>query len=502
MDVKKGKLNIAVSVSFKTITVIVSIVVKGMLIKTCGNEVNGLNALYLSIVGFLSVAELGVWSAITFCMYKPIVEGDTDKISALFYLFRRLYLIIGGVIFTAGLAVTPFLNYLAKDYKNINQNLYVTFVLVLISVVITYAYGAESALIGAYKNNYIVTAISQGGIILQYALQIVVLLLTRSFVCYLVCRIVTSVVQWIATEAITLKKHEPIIKNKNRTIDANTKLTLKRSIKAMFMHKIGYVLVNTVDSIVISTFVGIVALGEYSNYVAILNSMTSVIILIFSSLTSIFGHLCVEENIDVSKKYCDSFHLFNCIMGVIFFLGYYAVIESLISMLFSPNLIVEKNICIVITVNGFIQFMRQSTLAFRDATGTFYNDRWKPLVEGGFNLILSVILVKIIGVVGVIAATIITNLFICHIIEPYVLYKNAFKVSPKSYYIRNYIMIFLFFIAIIILDKCMISVDNQLLELIFNGCISVGISVGVCCVVVAIFLKIAKHLIGVWRDKS
>jgi len=216
MDVKKGKLNIAVSVSFKIITMIISIVVKSMLIKTCGNEVNGLNALYLSIVGFLSVAELGVWGAITFCMYKPIVEGDTDKVSALFYLFRRLYLIIGGVIFTAGLVVTPFLNYLAKDYKNVNQNLYLTFVLVLISVVITYAYGAESALIGAYKNNYIVTAITQGGIIFQYALQIAVLLLTRSFVYYLVCRIVSSVVQWIVTEAITFKKHGPIIKNKNR----------------------------------------------------------------------------------------------------------------------------------------------------------------------------------------------------------------------------------------------------------------------------------------------
>ena len=37
-----------------------------------------LNALYLSIIGFLSVAELGVGSAITFCMYKPIVEGDND----------------------------------------------------------------------------------------------------------------------------------------------------------------------------------------------------------------------------------------------------------------------------------------------------------------------------------------------------------------------------------------------------------------------------------------
>ena len=33
--------------------------------------------------------------------------------------------------------------------------------------------------------------------------------------------------------------------------------------------------------------------------------------------------------------------------------------------------------------------MRQSTLLFRDATGTFYNDRFKPLIEGITNAVLS-----------------------------------------------------------------------------------------------------------------
>ena len=70
-------------------------------------------------------------------------------------------------------------------------------------------------------------------------------------------------------------------------------------------------------------------------------------------------------------------------------------------------------------VDCFIQFMRQATLLFRDATGTFYNDRWKPLVEGLLNIGLSILFVLIFpqdyNVVGVIVATIITNLFICHI---------------------------------------------------------------------------------------
>ena len=186
-----------------------------------------------------------------------------------------------------------------------------------------------------------------------------------------------------------------------------------------------------------------------------------------------------------------------------FFLGYYSIIDNLVAILFSKDLIVVKTIPLVITLNGFVQFMRQSTLAFRDATGTFYNDRWKPLIEGVVNLVLSVILVNFIGVVGVIVATIITNLTICHVIEPYVLYKNAFSASPKKYYFQNYFMIALFAVALIVLDRLMISTSNQWTELLINGSISVAVSVVVCLLMTLANIKSCRHLLlGLKGKKS
>ena len=116
--------------------------------------------------------------AISFCMYKPIVEKNHAQVSALYHLFRKLYLIIGGVVLVAGLAITPFIKVFAKDYASINVNLYFTFILMLISIVITYLFGAKTALINAYKNNYITSSITYGGIVFQYILQIIVLVFT------------------------------------------------------------------------------------------------------------------------------------------------------------------------------------------------------------------------------------------------------------------------------------------------------------------------------------
>lgn len=498
MDIRKGKLNVFVAIGFKLITMVMAIVVKVVLVGICGNDVNGLNALYLSIIGMLSVAELGVGSAITFCMYRPIVEGNNEVVSALYHLFKKLYRLIGLVIFSAGVAITPFLHYFAKDYAALDVNMYLTFLLLLTSVTATYMYSAKTSLINAYKNNYITTAITQGGLVLQYILQIVALYVTKSFTCYLICRLITVMIQMVVTEIVVKKKYAAVVETKAR-IDAVTAQAVTNNIKAMFVHKIGYVLVNTVDSVIISAFVGVVSLGEYSNYNMVLTSMTGIINLVFASLTSVIGHLCVEADEKTVRKYYESFHILNFFIGTVFFLGYFSVIDDLVAILFSADLVVTRDISLVITLNGFVQFMRRSNLTFRDAMGLFYNDRWKPLAEGILNIFLSILLVKCVGVTGVIIATIITNLLICHIVEPYVIYKNVFMSSPKGFYWKNYGLIICFFIALIGLSGCIRSDSFSFMELVFNGGLSVVVSAVLCAIVVVFDKSHAKQLWGLLK---
>ncbi|MGN0822154.1 MAG: hypothetical protein ACI4NG_00115, partial [Candidatus Gallimonas sp.] len=222
MDKKKGLINVIVSILFKVLILVSQIFVRRYLISYIGNEVNGLNSLYVSIIGFLSVAELGVGAAITFCMYKPIVEGENQKVSALYRLFTRLYLAIGAIIFVSGCILTPFLKYFAKDYSDLSVNLYLTFGLMLVSVVITYVYSSKTSLINAYKNNYITTTISSVGLLIQYALQIVVILLTRSFIGYLLCAVGAALLQWIVTEIVARHKYRAIISDR-QSVDSETK---------------------------------------------------------------------------------------------------------------------------------------------------------------------------------------------------------------------------------------------------------------------------------------
>ena len=349
----------------------------------------------------------------------------------------------------------------------------------LASIVINYLYSAKSSLINAYKNNYITTTFHSIALIVEGILQLVLLYLYKSFELYLICKIISTCIEWLLTN-IYFKKHHKQALDMTAKLDQGTKTEVMQKTKAMFMHKIGILLVNTSDSIIISAFISVVILGKYSNYTTIVTAMNGILALVFTPLTSIIGHLCVGDNNNLKLKYFNFFYGLNFILGIVFYLGYYAVIEDVVTICFGEGLELRKDISIVITINYFIQFMRQSVLTFRDATGTFYNDRYKPIFEGILNIILSISLVYVCGVTGVIIATIITNLLICHTVEPYVLFKDGFEMTPKKYYFENYIFIAIFGISLTIIHFIHIDISNVWLSFIINGFIAVGISIIPC----------------------
>ncbi|MGI6072194.1 MAG: lipopolysaccharide biosynthesis protein [Lachnospiraceae bacterium] len=482
MDKKRGMLNIGVSVGVKVLLLIGSVLVRRFLIRYLGSEINGLNSLYINIIGFIAVAELGVGSAIVFCMYKPIVDGDETKVTALYRLIEKLYRIIGAFILAAGLCVTPFLPRLAKDCSVPRPQMYTTFIIMLVSVVLTYMYSAKVSLLEAYKNNYIATGIMGTSMFFQYGLQIVAVLVFRTFHAYLLCRVIAMLIQWLLLEIYCRRKYSHIIKP-HAKVDKETAGYVSANIKAMFMHKIGNVMVNTAGSIIISAFIGVVELGKHSNYTIIMTSMIGILNLFFTPLTSIIGHLYAKEDAVGIRKYFNFFHGFNFVLATVFFLGYYAIIDNLITVVFAPGLELLRIISFVITYSYFIQFMRNATVLFRDATGTFYKDRWKAPIEGAVNIILSIVFVLIFPEgykeLGVIAAAIITNLLICHIVEPLVLYKYALKASPAGYYVRNYVLIAVFGGLLFLMDKIMVNMGNRYLEILVNGCIAVGVGLAV-----------------------
>lgn len=480
MDKKRSVLNVSTSVISRVILLAAALLVRRLLIRNIGNDVNGLNSLYSGIIGMLTVAELGVGSAIVYSMYRPIIDGNEGKVAALYRLYQKLYRIIGAVIFGAGLLVAPFLPALISDYKDISVNVYLPYILTLVSVVLSYLYSAKTSLIEAHKDNYITTAIMALGRLTRFALQIAAILIWKSYVAYVICQIIETLLIGGLTELVVRKRHGRLLAMRE-SVDPETKSEIKRNVKAMFMHKIGTILVNSIDSMIISGFIGVVVLGKYSNYAVLAGVLSGTISLFFSPLTSIVGHLCATGDPEKTERSFHHFFCLNYILGVVAYLGYFAVADHLVALVFGREQIVSRSIVFIISLNQFTQSMRVSSLLFRDASGTFYYDRWKPVAEGLINLALSLLFVMIfppeLRTVGVIVATIITTLLICNIVEPYVVFHHVFQKSPRRFYIKSYSYIFLFSVCLYLMTWIRQPGEYSVVGLLTSGLLSVCISI-------------------------
>ena len=79
MAQKRSLLNVITALFFKLVLFVGSFLVRRYLIRFIGNDINGINSLYISIIGVLSVAELGIGDAIIFCMYSQSWLGIPPK---------------------------------------------------------------------------------------------------------------------------------------------------------------------------------------------------------------------------------------------------------------------------------------------------------------------------------------------------------------------------------------------------------------------------------------
>ena len=424
------------------LNIILSFLCRSVFIAVLSQEYLGVNGLFANILTVLSLAELGVGTAMTFHIYKPIAEGDEDAQCRLMNLYRKLYRWIAAFIAAAGLALVPFLDVLIKDRPDIPHLTFI-YLLYLFNTVSSYFFSYKRAIIDAHQKQYIGTIVNTIFTTIQFLVQMLVLVLFKSFIVYLlvqiVCNVLTNIV--VAWEADRLY---PYLKKDTKSMPAKDVLaSIKKNVGAMFIHRLGSVVVNDTDNLLMSAFVGIVSVGIYSNYQSIEYAINVALNGVFGAFTASIGNLGALGD---EKK---TFRVYKTLN----FLGFWLYGFSAVSFMVLYNSFIcwwvdltGRNgsdylfnmwIVLTIVVNFYLSGMRTVTLTFRDAMGLYWYDRYKPIFEIIINLTTSIVLAKTIGIAGIFLGTTISTLSTSFWVEPYVTYKHGFH-QPVSGFFGKY----------------------------------------------------------------
>lgn len=420
------------------------------------SEYLGIDGLFSNILSMLSLAELGIGTAIIYSLYKPLAANDAHNVNAIMHLYKKIYRIIGIFISAAGIALTPFLYFFMKDIPDI-PHIRLIYVLFVLNSSVSYFFSYKSSLIIADQRSFIYSKNHYFFSIFLNIVQIVVLYITKNYILFVLCQFFFTVLEnyFIARKADQLY---PFLRDKAvpDKVAPETVLEIKRNTFAMLLHKIGGVVILSTDNLLISKLIGIVSVGRYANYSFITNSLNSIINQLFSAITASVGHLGATG--DDQKK----IKVFNLTFFINFWI--YGMISVCLVNTFNPfiaaffrkDLIFSMGVVFTIVIRFYLTGMRQSVTTFKNALGLYWYDRYKPVFEIMINLVASIILAKYLGIAGIFIGTIVSTLTTVFWIEPFVLYKNGFHASCLPYF-NKYIMYTAVTVAAVLLSRFLCS---------------------------------------------
>lgn len=447
---KNAKRNIIFGGILKGYQMIIPFLMRTAMIHFIGVEYLGLNSLFTSILQVLNLAELGVGSAMVYSMYKPIVEDDKVTICALLRLYKVYYRVIGLVVALLGMALLPFLPKLIKSDIPSDINIYTLYLLNLAATVLSYwLFAYKNSLLNAHQRNDLTSKVNLFTSTIKYVLQFGVLYFLRDYYLYVIVILITQVITNIFTAVIATKMY-PDYKPSGK-LDVTVIKDINQRIKDLFTAKFGSVVVGSVDTIVISTFLGLTALAIYQNYYFIMNSVRGFISVFFSAVLAGIGNSLItdskEKNYNDLKKFTFIICWIFCVCCC-FFIGLY---QPFMILWVGEDFLLPFDCVILFCIYFYVCELAMIWATVKDAAGIWHEDRYRPLLSAVANLLLNLLLVNYIGLQGILLSTILSYVFVA---MPWLL-RNLFKLVYKRSLVEYICKVVLY--CVITIVSCIIT---------------------------------------------
>lgn len=474
--IEKTKKNFIYAVILQISKLLLVFINRIIFVKILGSVYLGINGLFSNILSMLSIADLGITTAMMYSLYKPLAEHDEDKVSMYIHYFKKVYNIIALIVLVLGIILIPFLRYIVNLPENVDH-IYLYYMLLVVNTALTYLYIYKTTLLSADQKMYIISKYDTIFQFVMFVMQIIVLVVTKSFMLYLLSNLICTLLGNVFKARETDKLY-PYLKNNTNLISKKEKNEIYKNVKSLFIYKIGGVIQSNTDNILISIFAGTILVGYYSNYSTIILTVTSFISLIFNAIKASLGNYI---NTNDKKEQLKLFYIFeNFNFWVVGFCSicFIELIPLFVRICFGEEYIMSDMVLLAAVAIFYTQNIRQTIWMYRETTGLFNKTKYISLITSSLNLLFSIILGYYYKTEGVLIATVISNMIYAWWKEPILLFKEYFNSSPKKYFL-NYIVRLVFLIGILVLLEVInkiIYVDNIYLCFITRVIVDISIS--------------------------
>ncbi len=432
--IKNSTRNSVVGLSTHLLRAVFAFITRTVFIKVLGVDYLGIDGLFANILNMLALSDLGIYTVMTYSLYKPLAQGNQAQVSALIKYFQKLYNVIALAVLLFGLILIPFLPKLIHGISLSDSQITHYYIILLLNSVISYFVISRSTLFRADQKVYIVHITSAVFTFLMRITQIVLLLVFRNFMLYLICQVAYTAFSNIALFFLAARKYPYLNHQIDKNIIKDVKKDIINNLKASFCYKMGAYIMNSTDNILISVLISTAMVGYFSNYASIYGIVNIFIIIVIDGMLASIGNFVATET--PKRKY----QLFKFLLFIMYAVAalcsacYLAGMNDFIRIWIGDEFIIGGGFVLILAFNRFIFCAVHPLWMMRESSGLFISTKYVMMSAAILNIVLSILLGKIFGINGIIMATSISYILTIYWYEPWLLSKKIFNTPVSEYW--------------------------------------------------------------------
>ena len=427
---EKSIRNFIFAIAAQAVTVVLSFITRTCLIYCLGIEAVSINGLFTEVITALSLAELGVGSAIVYNLYKPLSEGDHQKVSQLMNLFRKAYRIIALATLVIGVSLTPWIHLFIRDLSYGINYIRVIYLMFVFQSAVSYLFSYKIALLEADQNAYIFTRISTIFRIAGTILILIILVATRKYIVFLGSQIMLVIATNAYASHVVNQKY-PYLDKKER-LPKEERLQIFDNIRNIFVKQFAGRVVDSTDNILISTLVSTLLVGYYSNYLVVIGVFKQLADKMMAAAMASMGNLFVtektESKIVTLTRLTFIFYVFASIASV----GVFACVQPFVKLWLGEKYLLDYAVVAILCLLLVTEITYKPLSSAMHLSGYFVIGRNISFVSAIVNLAVSIVLGMKIGMIGIFIGTMCTYT-IEIITKIHYLFKLYFKENSFRY---------------------------------------------------------------------
>ncbi len=482
MRKKKSFYNIFSSLSSYFISIIFTFITQTMIVKILGIEYSGVNGLFANILTMLSVAELGIGTAIIYKLYEPLSKNNKEEIKSWMNFYRMCYRYVALSVFIIGLVIIPFIPSIVGN-TNIKENLYSLYFISLLDVVFSYIMTYKRSLLYADQKNYIINIVHIGYVIFMNICQVLIIWITKNYLYFLLIRLLYRLLENVIINTYVNRNYS-YVNEKSLPINREEKNDIVERIKAIFIQKVAFVVNKGIDSIIISMILGVATVGYYTNYNLIATTLSGAIYQIISGFIASVGNLLTERNNEKNYTIYKIITFMNSTLTAISISAFLCCVDPFVKIWLGEDYILSFLIVISFSIYIYSDSIRRSITIYKEAAGICKEDKYVYIVMAIINLLFSIVLCSFIGTAGVVLGTAISYMFLIIYSYPKYIFKKVFNRSMSEYYIEKVKFVIIMILSVFVsYYTCSLINLSGIIKFIINGAVA-SIETGIIILIV------------------